>query len=191
MTVLKIWNTTSERSYPVAADEITDALIILNNGHAHIHEGESWHVFDDTANIGAEAGDFIDIQWTTPAASVGLMHCLFNGYCAAAFTFDLREAQTGGGAGGGALTARNRRRDNTDTPISFLKDDGIGTGGTVLFSQQLGAGVSAFNVGGAIRGSAEWILKAATLYQLRVYNAGANAATISIDYYVHADKHAN
>ena len=178
----------SGNSRPVMVDLITGSLVVVGLDHYKIHEGSSWHVFDDTANIGGEAGDFISIQFTTAAANSGLMHTVFTGYCASAYTFDLREAQTGGGAGGGVVTPVNRRRDNVDTPISMTKDDTVGTGGTVLFSYLVGAGKGAHEIGGTSRGQREWVLKAATVYQVRVYSNNASAATVSIDYYVYADR---
>ena len=72
--------------------------------------------------------------------------------------------------------------------MSFLKDDGIGTGGVVLFTKYFGAGVGSGQHGGLQREVAEWILKAETLYQVRVYSANAVAAYVSMDFYLHIDK---
>ena len=188
--ILKLYNNTStvQRSFPATADVVTDCLVAIDQEHHEIHDGSSWYAQDTTANIGAEAGDFISLQFTTPVAASGLVHAVFGGWSAGAFTFDLREAQTGGGAGGGAVTAVNRRRDSSTTAMAITKDDTVGTGGTVLFTKAIGAGIQG-REGFATRGQLEWVLNAATLYQVRVYNAGANAAVIEIDYYIHVDKH--
>jgi len=190
MSVLHVYNSTHKRSFPAAADPITDGLVFLTYPHKELHGGKMWHVEDNTADLGAETGDLITIQFTTPAASVGLVHAIFEGFCGAAYTFDLREAQSGGGGSGSALTAYNHRRDSTNSHgMSFLKDSAVGTGGTVLFTKYFGAGVGSGTHGGIQRDNNEWVLKAATLYQVRVYSANANAAYVSMDFYLHADKH--
>jgi len=190
--ILKLWNRTStvQRSFPAESDLISDTLATISFEHYKIHEGNSWHVEDTTADLGAEVGDFIDIQLTTPAAAVGYIHAMFNGYAGNAYTFDLREAQTGGGAGGSTLTAYNRDRASSNVHgATITKDDGVGTGGTVLFSETYASGVGPFTQMGVSRGSQEWILKAATLYQVRVYAAAAVAAFVSMDFYLHIKRH--
>ena len=187
---MKIWNNTLQKWYKASGDNVTDVINVMQYSHHEIHSGKHWHVEDSSANLGAETGDLITIQFTTPAASVGLVHAIFEGFCGAAYTFDLREAQSGGGAGGGALTAYNHRRDSSNSHgMTFLKDNGVGTGGTVLFTKYYGAGVGSGTHGGVQLDNNEWVLKAATLYQVRVYSANANAAYVSMDFYLHADKH--
>ena len=186
---MKLWNSNRSRWLKAAMDRTTNAIATIDYAHYEVHNGKLWHVEDNTADIGDEAGDFLDIQFTTPAATVGLLHAIFDGYVAAAWLMDLREGQTGGGAGGAALTAYNRRRASTNIHgMSFLKDDGIGTGGTVLFTRNYGSGSGPFASGGTARESNEWILKPATIYQVRAYSTGAVAGQISIDFYLHTDK---
>ena len=189
---MKIWNNTLQKWYKAAGDEVTDAITFVDYSHHEIHSGKHWHVEDDSADLGAETGDLITIQFTTPTAASGkgFVHAIFEGFCGAAYTFDLREAQSGGGAGGAALTAYNHRRDSSNTHgMSFLKDSAVGTGGTVLFTKYFGAGVGSGTHGGTQRNNNEWILKQNTLYQVRVYSANAAAAYVSMDFYLHNDRH--
>lgn len=189
---MKIFNTTLKKWFVATSDAITDCLTFVTYPHKELHGGKMWTVFDSSADLGAETGDLITIQFTTPtlASGKGLVHAIFEGFCGAAYTFDLREAQTGGGAGGSALTAYNHRRDSSNTHgMSFLKDSGVGTGGTVLFTKYFGAGVGSGTHGGVQRDNDEWVLKPNTLYQVRVYSANAAAAYVSMNFYLHSDKH--
>ena len=190
MSIIKVFNKTHKRSFQSTQDSNTDSLVFVDFAHHQIHDGDTWHVEDTSANIGAETGDLLTIQFTTPASSIGLVHTIFEGFAGAAYTFDLREAQTGGGGSGSAITAYNRRRDDTGSHgMSFLKDSAVGTGGTVLFTKYFGAGVGSGQHGGLQREISEWVLLAETLYQVRVYSANAVAAYVSMDFYLNIDKH--
>ncbi len=183
-----LWNKTKTRWTKQEGDAVTGAMTTVDYAHHEIHSGSFWHVSDESADIGGETGDHITIQFTTPAASSGLVHALFNTNSSGAYLWTLREGQTGGGTGGGALTAYNRRRSSTTTHgMTILKDSSLGTGGTVLEQFNFGALGGLFASGGQGR-HAEWVLAPATIYQARVYVAAAQTAEISMDFYLHTDR---
>lgn len=168
---------------------------IIQHEHEQVHRARSWIAEDTSSNMGAEAGDFISLDFTTPAATRGLIHMLFDGYCSGAFTFTLMEAGTKG-AGGTAVVAYNRWRPEVigisdgnpakteADPLTLLKKDhAIMTSATTLFTRYYGAGQGVFAVGGDARGENEWVLKPSTAYHIQVYNAAATTGAVRIHYY--------
>jgi len=186
---MKLWNSNRSRWLKAAMDRITNCIVTITQPHHEIHDGKTWFLQDITSDMDAEAGDFISIQFTTPAATAGLVHVTFDAYVGAAYTFDIREGQTGGGTGGSALTAYNRRRGSANTHgMTFTKDDTIGTGGTVFQTKFYGSGSGPFATGGSARDSGEWVLDASTLYQVRAYSVNAVEGFLSMEFYLHIDK---
>ncbi|MFA9409578.1 MAG: hypothetical protein ACERKJ_12200 [Candidatus Dadabacteria bacterium] len=190
---MKLWNNSRQRWLKASMDRSTNALSILDYAHHEIHDGNSWHIYDTSADMSAQVENALEIQFTTPAASVGLVHAIFGGYVGAAWLFDLREGQTAGGANGAAIvTEVNRRRGSGDGVAShgmtFLKDSEVGTGGTVLMSKNYGSGSGPFAEGGTAREINEWVLAAATIYQVRALSDNAVAGNLYMDFYLHVDK---
>lgn len=173
----------------VQADEITHALMVISYPHHEVHEGKMWSCEDSSANLGGETGDHINLQFTTPIASMGLLHAIFDAWVSGAATYTLREAQTGGGTGGGAADVYNHRRDKTDNPgFIIYKDNAVGTGGKVLINKPLGAGVGGNAQNAGSRDNNERVLAPATLYQVRVYAAAAVIGYVNVNFYLHKDK---
>jgi len=190
---MKLWNSNRSRWLKASMDRVTNALATIDYAHHEIHSGKSWHIYDTSADMSGQVEDALNIQFTTPAASAGLVHAIFGGYVAAAWLFDLREGQSAGGANGAAIvTECNRRRGAGDLTanhgMTFLKDSEVGTGGKVLMSKNYGSGSGPFAEGGTAREINEWVLAPATIYQVRAYSNNAVTGNLYMDFYLHADK---
>ena len=170
----------------IPLDKSTGALITITYAHHEIHDGDMYHCFDSSDNLGAETGDRIQLVFTT-ADIAKRAHIIFETYGSGEHYVTLREAPAAG-TGGAAVTIYNRNRGSSNTPSAITavtKDDSNATGGALLFGHYIGAGKTS---GGSVRGVEEWILAPNTKYALRCYATADINAYIEMSWYEHVDR---
>lgn len=174
-------------------DSETGAQVVNNIWHAKVHEGKAYYALLSTANLGAETGDIININFITPATPE--IHFLFTGFGTAGMRVRLIEAPTGGAATPGTSADwLNKKRSSSNTtsvtdiagtPVAgkYSPAATLATGGTTLWDQYL-EGVGG-PLGGGVSGGAhdELLLKVSTQYQLSIYGAIANPAGLYARFY--------
>lgn len=176
-----------------AVDPDSGAQIVSSQEHAKIHDGKSYYDILSTADLGAETGDIINLNWKTPASPY--IHLVFIAFGTAGMRVRLIEAPTGGAATPGTsrtLINKNRNSTNTSsitdlagTPVAnkVSPNATLATGGTTLWDQYL-EGVGGPLGGGVSGGSRDELeLKISTQYQLSIYGAIANPAGLYMSLY--------
>lgn len=186
-------------------DASTGAVMTVEYAHHEIHSGSSFAV-GYSVTTGNNDDHRTSIGFTAPNTTKW-MHLVATVSASHAAEFFLREAPTIDNDAGTQAVAYNRNRNSTKVS-TVLSLEGTPTAGSVTtfteaqlagatFSggtsleyvlMQAGGGPKA--VGGASRGSQEWILDQGVTYLLTVQNVGANANThvIHLDWYEHTDK---
>ena len=107
--------------------------------------------------------------------------------CGATALFKFTEAWTGGGTSPtGTITAYNKNRNSDNTSGLVISYDATEvTGGIVLETEYVATGKFG---AGETRSAQEWVLKQNTNYAVSLFLAGANEASIGLDYYEHTNK---
>lgn len=181
-------------------DDISGALIAINNAHKEIHEGEDFFVIHSIPSLGAQTtpDDMVTLTFTTPDTSKW-GHFEFRVIGTGGWRVRLIEAPSGGMATPtGSLNILNSNRNSSN--VSTFKDVAgspasgkvsydatLATGGITVWDEYL-AGSSGPQSGGEIAGhDQEIILKQNTTYQLSVYGTDTDPISIRISWYEHAN----
>lgn len=185
--VSKLANTGVSGLEALRLDASTLGLMVIDYSHHEIHAGSSFHLQLSTDDLGGETGDHLHISFTTPDSDK-FFHMVAQSYGAGQHLFEMREAPTGGMAGGASMTPLNRNRNSSrvSSAINPVNGATVGTGGTLLSEEHVGQGNS--NEGRS-RGTQEWMLKANTLYSFRLYDTTNIQAVLTLDWYEHTDKY--
>ena len=107
------------RVIKIQQDPSTHGLVTVTHPVHSVHEGVSFLCGDSTDDLGGEAGDQLQLVFTT-ADVEERAHFVYAAYGAGAYYLTFMEAPTGGGTGGSAVTIFNRRRDSTNTPVAGI-----------------------------------------------------------------------
>ena len=187
-------------------DLSTHSLQVIDYEHHEIHSGSSFHVSYSVTTANSD-DDVTAIMFTTPNTSKWIhMVATFNAGAAAEAI--ILEAPTLADSGDGSdKVVLNRNRNSTTTSLVQSLEDTPTVGsvttmnetewtavgvsaGTELEHEFLVGGTGPKAAGGVARGTQEWILKQNTIYVFYLQNTGANANahSISLDWYEHADK---
>ena len=167
-------------------DKLTGWAKTTSGPHHEVHEGKSYKAVLYNTNIGGETGDQIQLIWTTPGGPAQ-MNMVIHVSCTASALYKFTRDWTGGGASAdGTIPGRNRNHSFPDSSIVFSYGATLVTGGTLLETQDITTGK--FDAG-AMRDSAEQILRPNTKYAVSLYLAAAEDAVIWLDWYMKTDKH--
>jgi hypothetical protein len=170
-------------------------LITMPPSKSQLMNGYVFELTYSVASIGAltTPDDLMTLSFTTPAATAGRGKILLSTTAAgtAGALFTIIEGKTGAGASPtGVLPIYNRNRNSSITSlITDVAGANVGnvsydatafTGGTTIYSEYLAGNAGPQGAGGQM--VSEWILSAATLYQVSLYNNAANAGTIKLEF---------
>lgn len=181
----------------IPLDSVSGAAISIDFQHHELHEGDSFSVIYSVVDLGAMTtpNDMITLDFTTPNTTKW-GHFLFSASGSADWRVRLIEAPSGGAATPtGQFTILNKNR-NSATTSTFIGsaagnvnyDATLATGGTTLWDQYL-EGSGGPMAGGTSGGSRnERILKQNTKYQVSLFGADANPATLQITWYEHTSR---
>ena len=190
----------------IGIDASTNSLNVIDYAHHEIHSGSSYHVGYSVTTASSD-NDVTAIAFKTPNTAKWL-HIVATFTCSdPAEAIILEGALTIADRGDGADKAVLNRNRNVTTPSAVLSWEDTPTagsvttmnetewtavgisGGTELEHVWLQGGSGPHAVGGAARGTQEWILKPNTDYVFYLTNTGAsaNAHSISLDWYEHTD----
>ncbi len=166
-------------------DNLVPVLVGIDYAHHEIHEGDSFHAYVTTADLGAAN---IGFRFTTPAGTKRV-HMVISATSAEDALLTFYEAGTP--AGGGAFTPLNRFRGGSASALADVYAGAVTTGGSpvTLNVQRWGAtgvGPRTGSAGGD-RGTHEWVLEPSTSYHVIMSGSGNEAATLQFDWYEHTD----
>lgn len=177
-------------------DTLIKTLVVQEEAHGHIHEGESFALF--MSNSIGNGGTLV-AAFKTPAANKRA-HMVFDFTSSKAGAVSLIEGPTWDASSGSLVTIYNRKRDLTGSLMEqdnggafaathqVLQDPTTFAGGTALHTRTVtavaGAGLTASR-----RDASEWILKPATQYGI-VYTstAAVNVVELFLNWYEHTDE---
>jgi len=171
---------------PLAQDDGTGALMVVNFDHHEIHDGCSFTVSDTVPCNSAT----VKWQIRTPDSLV-YTHLLFEANATGEATFLVTEGSDR--TDGTALTEVNRRRVGTPaaagTIVTRTPTAGSTDGAVTLLNVRNGAtGQGSKTISpGATRGTNEWILKPDTKYVVSVTTYASVYVSMLIDWYEHTD----
>lgn len=161
-------------------DGITGGVIVIDQLHHHIHEGECYTLSLASSTLATAA--YMGYLLTTPASSKGYVHLeeaeiSSGGVGAMTFT----EVSTVAVGGAAAVVPVNRERNSTNTSaVSAFTNTGTLTGGTTLEVAAWGTAGFVGSIGGGGSSSLEWVLKPSTSYDIRIYNGSGAKASAEI-----------
>ena len=163
-------------------DNVSGSNHFITFPHHKLHNGDSYQLQVTSDNLGGETGDHLTLSFVTPD-STKLVHVFPNAYGSGEIYFTMREAPTGGGTAGSAATVlqRNRSLSNVSDVTSPLKAVAVGTGGTLLEEQYIGAGKD--KAAGETRDRGEWVLARNTRYIFRAYTTADVQSVLTVDWY--------
>lgn len=179
-------------------DRATQALISVLQPHHETHEGRHYYVIYSVASLGAMAApdDMITLTFTTPNTT-RWSHFTFLANGTGGWRLRLIEDPTGGAESQTEqLPVWNRNRNSSNvsdiialdsTPGEVSYDATLATGGNSLWDEIIAGGAKWAGLVG--NGRDEIVLKQNTKYQLSLYGADADPATLYMDWYEHTDKH--
>ena len=157
-------------------DATTGAALIMDTVHHEVHEGEMFHAAYTNSSVANGAN--LDLQLTTGAKEA---HTTWEVFAGGQVTVSLYEAPTT--SGGTAVTAYNLKRSSTNTPTGAVAHTPTvtATGTVTLVNGRIlpGGNSPQTRVGGGIRSGAEWILKPATKYLMRVNNSSGSTIAVN------------
>lgn len=169
-------------------DNITNALLVINNAHHEIHSGRAY-----TAEVVATGGSGTKatITFTTPDTA-RWMHIIVHARSNVEAHYILGENPTITADTGTNFIVCNRNRNSANVSgvigTRIMEAENMTEGatvtdyGTILKEIHFGNG----KVGGEVRGDDEWILKQNTTYVLEVVSEAASSDNmIEIDWYEH------
>ena len=168
-------------------DHKTNALIVIDNEHYEIHEGDTYRL---SASDVVGSGNSFNLVITTPASAVELhfVPTIVSANVGTVTFYELAEAFTGGST----VTPRNANRRRPDASVASVKEDATlnTTNAITLVERQLGASgsnPSEASPGAEAESRGEWILAAGTDYAIVFDNdAGVdNDVTIVFSWYEH------
>lgn len=162
-------------------DNLFKAPIFVDVAHHEIHEGDAFSLY--IGDVDAANTEQVQLYFVTPNTAE-LSHMVVSSYGSGEHVLTITEGITYS-AGGTAGTARNRNRNSANTSSCTLKTGSDGgadlityTGGTVIWSETVGAGRQQ---GGSTRGTQEWILKANTAYIIEDTNSSGSPAVLDLN----------
>lgn len=157
-------------------DATTGAALVMETVHHEVHEGEMFHAAYTNGSVANGAN--LDLQLTTGAKEA---HTTWEVFAGGQVTVSLYEAPTT--SGGTAVTAYNLKRSSTNTPTGAVAHTPTvtATGTVTLVNGRIlpGGNSPQTRVGGGIRSGAEWILKPATKYLMRVNNSSGSTIAVN------------
>jgi hypothetical protein len=163
-----------------AAERFTMGQPCISTDHEYIHDGFGFRLVGVTPSI--SAGSTYDIRIVTPAAAVGYVHFRPALFASSANLAQITLTEAGTSTGGSAATPLNQNRNSSKTPNVGCTVGVTGTPGTpVIDLVNVGSGgsPSATRGGGGGGGeNDEVVLKAGTVYILRIANIGSTTATV-------------
>ena len=189
-------------------DGMTDADVTIDYAHHEIHEGNSYRA-DLSVSTAAtfDTTDAMIMTFKTPATGRWL-HAIFFAKASDSCTLEILEGATVTATtpiGNGAITILNRERNGSKTSAVADTYSGVagqvtggetavGNGpptiaadGTTLYTEQIGGGSP--KTGGESRDIAEWVLKADTVYAIRLTSNAENVlARVAMIWYEHTNK---
>jgi len=188
----------SDDTRGIRADTSTWALETIAVDHYEVHSGSRFYVVYSVASLGAMTtpDDMITLDWTTPNSTVW-DHFTFSGHGTAGWRLRLIEAPSGGAASPtGTLSILNYNRNSTKTASTtngttaalVNYDSTLATGGITLWDKYLEGSSGPMSSGTSSGSRNEFVLKQNTKYQLSLYGADTDPATIMIDWYEHTNK---
>ncbi len=175
-----------------AKDGATNALNTVDYAHHEIHSGSHYYL---KSYLDFATNAVIDVRITTPNTTKYL-HLLPIAQTQTEFLYHIYEGVEIDVAGT-AVTPTNRNRNSSNTSVATIDvitntstsnanaDTDI-SGATDIYPGITGSGKKA---GGEMRGSNEVVLRANTIYSLRLVCNSAGWADYIIDWYEHTDKH--
>lgn len=170
---------------PIRVDPSSHALITMTYQHSEIHKGEYYHIAD------VQAIDTTTMYWmlTTPDTTT-YCHMLISLECTGEVLYALSEGADRTGTTLLSPINHNRNSTNVATMLTHRAYSGGTTNGTTIDQVRSGAtGVATKTVAsGNPRAREEWILKRNTKYIIALTTYAAVVASISFDWYEHADK---
>jgi len=148
-------------------DEHSEALEMIDVGHAHIHEGKMFDVCDlATISLGAYK-DYLIVTGATKFIHIKIT-CSADGKGNIALYEDAVTSNNGTG-----MTEFNRNRVSANTPeATVFHTPTVSNVGTMLCDELFGSGNKS---GGETRADNEWVLKQNAKYLVRV------SASVNID----------
>lgn len=159
-------------------DEITGALLIIDNTHHEVHEGETYHVSYKSPDAGpiADNGTIV-FALTTNATHTA--HLVFDGSCGGDAEGELYEGATI--ANGTPLTPQNKNRNyaNVNT-VTVILNPTINVAGVRLENGFIPGGTGPQAAGGVGQDRGEWILKPSTIYLLVITNRAGTSQPMSL-----------
>lgn len=169
------------QAQPLEIDPVGPWLVVVDEVHHEIHEGESFTAHAGWASVASGTSKYLRIS----VDSVTYPHATFAGSASGAYTVEVFEGGTTS-ANGTAVPVYNRNRNSSKTGGLTITYDPTVTGdGNRLGLLYGGGGAGATRVGGSDRAAQEFILKPSTLYLLKI-TSGATGTNLgaSIDWYV-------
>lgn len=154
------------------------AFIQLDLGHERVHLGQVFHAGTMNTALGNGATALL----TLTAGSMQ-PHVLWNVAAGGNSTFRIVEGGTI--TGGATITAYNRNRSSTATPLATVVAGGTLAGGVALDGEYIPGGSGGLKPGGGSRADAEWVGDETKKYTFEIVNAsGGNAGiSITLDWY--------
>lgn len=164
-------------SQPLLTDNLTGALVAVENEHHEIHEGETFQVSyksPDASPI-ADDGTVIFVLTTTTKTA----HLVFDASGGGDFEGEFREDVTV--AAGTSMTPQNKNRTfpNNNT-ATVVRDPTVSNAGVLLETAFIPGGTGPLAGGGIGSGRSEWILKKGAKYMLRITNRAGNNQPMSL-----------
>jgi len=186
------------------ADASTNSLQVIDYAHHEIHGGSHYFVVYSVASLDAMEGpdDMITLSWTTPNTEKWA-HFNFSVKGTAGWRVRLIENSTTGGTTGatGTVSILNSDRNSTGASGMLSWDTGAAVAAKMSYDASLAESGAAtitlideyifgdgrFSSGAESGGRDEIILKQNTNYQVSVYGAAADAATLHLTWYEHTN----
>jgi len=165
----------------IAVDNATDALIMIQETHSQIHEGDMFS-YCNTTDI-ANSGNFT-ILFVTPNNGLGT-HIVFVVETEAEAGFQIWESANVSANGTMDMHIVNRNRTSANlSAVMIYNTPTLNSLGSMICDKHWGTGKG---VGGEDRAAEEWLLKPNTKYIIRVTNftTSANYASTELIWYQH------
>lgn len=169
-------------------DKITRTLRVIEEPHAHVHEGERYILTDKSI---VNDGNNREIYILTPSGGT-LSHFVFDIKSIYETEVKFFEESTRTYVAGNALTPINRNRTSLNTSgLTICHTPVSGANGTLLLNEHWGVDSAPGKQGGGIGGEGtggrdEFILKPSTVYLIKVISGtNSNRISIILDWYEH------
>lgn len=158
-------------------DSSAGALIVIDQEHHEIHEGDSYLVSyksPDASPIGDNATLIFVLTTSTER-----VHVIYDHACGGDSEFELYEGCTV--TGGTSMNYRNKNRNFPDGGTETVVRDPTVNSAGVLLENTFSPGGTGPQAGGGIGGTRnEWVLKPNTKYMFRVTNRSGGAQPVSL-----------